>query len=86
MVNLNSSLQGMSRRIVHARCMHALRRRCGPRGTSDARGTVGVGVAEPCEYDEQNAAMGLLLVVRHAHGEETLIVLDADQVVALLAP
>ena len=47
---------------------------------------VPLGWAEPCEYDEQNAAMGLLLVVRHAHGEETLTVLDADQVVALLAP
>ena len=49
---------------------------------------VPLGWAEPCEYDEQNAAIGfkLLLVVRHAHGEETLTVLDADQVVALLAP
>jgi hypothetical protein len=42
-----------------------------------------LGWTEPCEYDEENAAMGLLLAVRMAHGEETLTVLDADQVVAL---
>ncbi|KAI9454698.1 hypothetical protein F5148DRAFT_1228629 [Russula earlei] len=39
---------------------------------------------ERCEYDEKpNAAMGLLLAVRHAHGEGTLTVFDADEVVAL---
>ena len=42
-----------------------------------------LGWTEPCEYDEENAVMGLLLAVRHAHGEETLTVFDADQLVAL---
>jgi len=42
-----------------------------------------LGWPEPCEYDEEPNAMRLLLQVRHAHGEETLTVLDADQVVAL---
>jgi hypothetical protein len=42
-VKVDGQRQGMSRGIIHARCMHAPRRRCGPRGTSGARGTVGVG-------------------------------------------
>ena len=42
-----------------------------------------LGWPESCEYDEDRKAMGLLINVRHAHGEEALTVLDADQVVAL---
>jgi hypothetical protein len=42
-----------------------------------------LGWAESCEYDEEPKAVGLLLQVRHAHGEEALTVLDVDQVVAL---
>jgi hypothetical protein len=42
-----------------------------------------LGWRESCEYDEEPKAMGLLFDVRHAHGAETLTVLDADQVVAL---
>jgi hypothetical protein len=38
---------------------------------------------EPCEFEDTNAAMGLLLSVRHAHGHETLTVFDADEIVAL---
>lgn len=38
---------------------------------------------EACEYDDPDAAMGLLLSLRHAHGHDTLTVLDADEVVAL---
>ncbi len=37
---------------------------------------------EPCVYEEADAAMELLLTVRHAHGE-TVTVFDADGVVAL---
>lgn len=39
--------------------------------------------SESCEYDEDQKAMELLINVRHAHGEEALTVLDADEVVAL---
>lgn len=42
-----------------------------------------LGWRESCEYDAEPKAMGLLLAARHAHGEDTLTVLDADQVVAL---
>ena len=42
-----------------------------------------LGWCESCEYDEEPKAMGLLLAARHAHGADTLTVLDADQVVAL---
>jgi hypothetical protein len=42
-----------------------------------------LGWSESCEYDEDRKAMELLINVRHAHGEEALTVLDADQVVAL---
>ena len=38
---------------------------------------------EPCDYEETNAAMRLLLSVRHAHGPDTLTVFDADRVVEL---
>jgi len=38
---------------------------------------------EPCEFEDTNAAMRLLLSVRHAHGHETLTVFDADEIVAL---
>jgi hypothetical protein len=38
---------------------------------------------EPCDYEEMDAAMGLLLSVRHAHGPDTLTVFDADRVVEL---
>lgn len=38
---------------------------------------------EPCEFEETNAAMRLLLSVRHGHGHETLTVFDADEIVAL---
>ena len=42
-----------------------------------------LGWSEPCEYDEDRKAMELLINVRHAHGEEALTVVDADQVVTL---
>jgi hypothetical protein len=38
---------------------------------------------EPCEFEGTDAAMRLLLSVRHAHGHETLTVFDADEIVAL---
>lgn len=45
--------------------------------------TTPLGWSEPCEYDEDRKAMELLINVRHAHGEEALTVVDADQVVTL---
>jgi hypothetical protein len=42
-----------------------------------------LGWPESCKYDEDRKAMELLINVRHAHGEEALTVLDADQVVEL---